>query len=46
MTELEHAIVGYIVLTIIWHAFLKQHFITKKDRRRYRKIMNEYFFGE
>lgn len=44
MTEFEHALVGYIVLMLIFHLFLKRHFKLKiKDKNEWHRIIGNFF---
>jgi len=44
MTESEHALVGYVVLMLIFHLFLKRHFKLKiKDKNEWHRIMGKFF---
>lgn len=44
MSEIQHAIVGYAVLMVLWHVFIKQFFITEKDLTTWQSIIEKFLF--
>ncbi len=42
MTEIQHAIVGFIVMAIIWQLFLKRHLVLEKDVAAWEEIINRF----
>jgi len=42
MTENQHAIVGFIVVAILWQLFMKRHFMLEKDMAKWQEIINRF----
>ncbi len=42
MTEIQHAIVGFIVMVILWQLFLKRYFMLEKDRAAWQEAINKF----
>lgn len=42
MTEFQHALLGSVIMMILFNVFFKQFFVTKKDLRRYQEIINRF----
>jgi len=43
MTQNEHTLIAAVILQFILHVFLKQHFVTKKDKKEWSKIIGRFF---
>lgn len=43
MTEFQHFMVGAGINFILWHAFFKKYFVTKKDVKAWTKIVKKWF---
>jgi predicted AlkP superfamily phosphohydrolase/phosphomutase len=46
MTEFEHTLVAMIILQLLWHLFLKQHFITKENSNEWEKVIKDFFLSK
>ncbi len=40
MTQNMHAIIAFILYQITWHLFLKKHFVFKKEKEFWKKILS------
>lgn len=43
MTDFQHMLVGYTIVMVLWHVFIKHYFITEKDKQRWEEILNKFF---
>jgi hypothetical protein len=43
MTDFQHAMVGGIILMLLWHLFIKRHFITEKDVKTWEDFFKQYW---
>jgi hypothetical protein len=43
MTQAMHLLIAMIILTIIWHLFLKKFFVTEKEIQRWQTFWDKFF---
>lgn len=45
MSQIEHNVIAFIICTALWHLFIKQYFVTKKDVKVWEKIIKRFFLS-
>lgn len=42
MTQFMHTFIGCLLVHITWHLFLKKHFVFKKEKEFWKRVMPKF----